>query len=81
MPVLQFTRPEIDYESRWCIVTSCSGQVAVIAFDDVCLLGLNCLIESATPISLHDAQNLKTHTPNYMSATCRLKSGESDRVG
>ena len=79
----------MEYKARsyvadeWRIVITSSGQVAVIADDDVSILPLGITLVFQAKIRLMEARRLSEslNRAEYMSATCRLKSGESDGVG
>ena len=59
--MLQFNRPEDDHVSRWCIVTTLSGHIAVVALEDIGALSLGISIGSLTLVSLSEAENLEKY--------------------
>ena len=57
------------------------GSAAVVHVDDmVQILGTG-LVHFAMRVSFNEGVDFERARAGYMSATCRLKSGESDRVG
>jgi len=68
----------------WSLVISAAGAIAVVADEDFEDLNQSLGIIYRAKIGHLEAQ-LITYAllphDGYMSATCRLKSGESDRVG
>lgn len=68
---------------EWRIVITSSGEVAVVASEDVSFLpaGITLVFQANIgPIEARCVSDSLTRA-GYMSATCRLKPGESDRVG
>ena len=68
-------------KSFWYLVHFSSGSSAVIAVEDLVLLVPDGFIESMTKVSYQDGRVFEATRAGYMSATCRIKAGESDRVG
>ena len=67
----------------WYLVCLRSGSVAVVQLEDVVELMLTNEVISAFQVQGamgREFEELRARA-GYMSATCRLKSGESDRVG
>ena len=67
--------------SAWYVVYSAGGAVAVVHADDLVeILGTG-LVCFAMRVTFEQGVDFERCRAGYMSATCRLKSGESDRVG
>ena len=71
----------LDSRSSWYVVYSESGSAAVVHVDDmVQILGLG-LVRYAMRVSFEEGVDFERVRAGYMSATCRIKAGESDGVG
>ena len=70
-------------QAEWLLVTFHSGSQAVINVADLELLFDSGRLYEAVAIPLVMGRKFEEARARagYMSATCRLKSGESDRVG
>ena len=68
---------------EWRVVITSSGEVAVVASEDVSILPAEIKLVFQANIGPIEARCVSDtlSRAGYMSATCRLKSGESDRVG
>jgi len=71
----------VELGHPWYLVRLSSKSVAVVSAEDVALLVLDGSIEFMTKVSFQEGRAFEAARAGYMSATCRLKSGESDRVG
>ena len=69
------------FEAKWYFVRLISGSSAAVSDDDLEILVPTGLIDSVVRVSMMEAIALEASRDAYMSETCRLKSGESDRVG
>jgi hypothetical protein len=65
----------------WYVVCFSSGSVAVVSSEDLVFLVPCGSLEFLIKVSYEEGRAFEYARAGYMSATCRLKSGESDRVG
>ena len=65
----------------WYVVRFSSGSVAVVSSEDLVFLVPCRSLDFIIKVSYEEGQAFECARAGYMSATCRLKSGESDRVG
>jgi hypothetical protein len=65
----------------WYLVRFKSGCSAVICADDLALLASTGVLELAIKVSFIEGKAFEATRSAFMSATCRLKSGESGGVG
>ena len=70
-------------ETKWYLVCSNFGALAFIPAEDLVELVYSGYVHSALAVSFEAGRFFESNRARagYMSATCRLKSGESDRVG
>jgi hypothetical protein len=82
MPMDYFTSV-VRRETKWYLVCSDSGARAVISDEDLVELVYCGHIHSVLAVSFEAGRLFESNRARagYMSTTCRLKSGESDRVG
>jgi len=69
--------------SRWYLVCLGSGSTAVVPMEDLAGLIETGSVLSAIMVSGETGRKFEEARARsgYMSATCRIKAGESDRVG
>ena len=65
----------------WYVARFSSGSVAVVSSEDLVFLMPCGSLEFLIKVSYEEGRAFECARAGYMSATCRLKSGESDRVG
>ena len=65
----------------WYVARFSSGSVAVVSSEDLVFLVPCRSLDFIIKVSYEEGQAFECAQAGYMSATCRLKSGESDRVG
>ena len=71
----------VDPGHPWYLVRLYSGSAAVVSAEDVALLALDGSLEFMTKVSYQEGRAFEAARAGYMSVTCRIKAGESDRVG
>ena len=67
--------------SSWYIVFTSTGVAAVVYSEDLIEIITGEQISLAIRVTFEEGVQFERTRAGYMSATCRLKSGESDRVG
>lgn len=67
--------------SSWYVVYTESGSAAVVHVDDMVQILADGLVRFAMRVSFEEGVDFERVRAGYMSATCRIKAGESDRVG